>query len=250
MSVRPADPQNPLPVFTVDDPLTSGYSASYEQPQRHPARPARWSGAAMECVCPISRHEEYVARSRLSWFQEFASDGRSQLQRNQPIPAATAGFSLIYPYPSWVDVNHLRVTRGARSTTRCRRGLNAVSPTVSRAALSYTFQQTLTDLDVGSVGVAIGAGAGLQTIKDIRANYGPAPFDRPHRMVVNALYQLPFFKGRQDVLGKVAGDWQIGAIGTFQDGPALTPSSYGVPFVGSHANLLGDPNLPRRRTDD
>jgi hypothetical protein len=53
------------------------------------------------------------------------------------------------------------------------------------------------------------------------------------------------------VLGKVAGDWQIGAIGTFQDGPALTPSSYGVPFVGSHTDLLGDPNLPRgERTID
>jgi hypothetical protein len=49
----------------------------------------------------------------------------------------------------------------------------------------------------------------------------------------------------------VAGGWQIGAIATFQDGPPLTPTSYGVPFVGSHANLLGDPNLPRsERTID
>jgi hypothetical protein len=47
------------------------------------------------------------------------------------------------------------------------------------------------------------------------------------------------------VLGKIAGGWQIGGITLFQEGPSLTPSSYGVPFVGSHANLLGDPNLPR-----
>jgi hypothetical protein len=46
-------------------------------------------------------------------------------------------------------------------------------------------------------------------------------------------------------LGKIAGGWQIGAIATFQNGPSLTPSSYGVQFVGSHANLLDDPNLPR-----
>jgi hypothetical protein len=31
--------------------------------------------------------------------------------------------------------------------------------------ISYTFQKTLTDLDSSSVGVAFGAGAGLQTIK-------------------------------------------------------------------------------------
>ena len=55
-----------------------------------------------------------------------------------------------------------------------------------------------------------------------------------------------FSSNRNDLLRKVAGDWQIGGIGTFQDGPALTPSSFGVPFVGSHANLLGDPNLPTR----
>ena len=117
--------------------------------------------------------------------------------------------------------------------------------------VSYTFQQTLTDLDVSSAGVAVGAGAGLQTIKDIHANWGPAPFDRPHRLVASWLYDLPFFKNRNDLWQRVAGDWQIGAIGTFQEGPALTPSSFGVPFVGSHANLLGDPNLPRgERTID
>ena len=76
-------------------------------------------------------------------------------------------------------------------------------------------------------------------------------FDRPHRLVVTWLYALPFFQQRHDLLGRVAGGWQIGAIGTFQDGPALTPSSYGVAFAGSHANLLGDPNLPRdERTID
>ena len=109
--------------------------------------------------------------------------------------------------------------------------------------VSYTFQKTLTDLDSSSAGVAFGTGAGLQTIKNIRANYGPAVFDRPHRLIGSALYALPFFRRRKDLLGTVAGGWQIGAIATFQDGPSLTPTSYGVPFVGSHANLLGNPEL-------
>jgi hypothetical protein len=62
--------------------------------------------------------------------------------------------------------------------------------------------------------------------------------------VVSTVYELPFFKERRDWLGQLAGGWQVGAIGTFQDGPSLTPTSYGVQFVGSHANLMGDPNLP------
>ena len=111
--------------------------------------------------------------------------------------------------------------------------------------VSYTFQKTLTDLDASSVGVAVGAGAGLQTIKDIRANYGPARFNRPHRFIASSLYERPFFTQRHNFLGKVGGGWEIGAIATFQDGPSLTPFSYGVDFTGSHADLLGDPNLSR-----
>ena len=70
LTARPADPQSPLPVFTVEDPLTQATRLIHEQPQWHPARPARWSGAAMECLRPISPHEHDVARSGLSRFQE------------------------------------------------------------------------------------------------------------------------------------------------------------------------------------
>jgi hypothetical protein len=170
----------------------------------------------------------------------------SSLNYNEtdPFPPQPPNFSLIYPYPQLGFVNIYESRAGAnynglqmRLERRFVSGLTCL--------VSYTFQKTLTDLDASSVGVAIGAGAGLQSIKNIRANYGPAPFNRPHRLVASSLYELPIFRHRRDVLGKVAGGWQIGAIATFQDGSSLTPSSYGVDFTGSHANLLGDPNLPR-----
>ena len=111
---------------------------------------------------------------------------------------------------------------------------------------SYTFQKTLTDLDSSGVGIAIGAGpSGPQTIKDIRSNKGPTVFDRPHRLNVSTLYEIPLLKNRTDLLGKLAGGWQVGAISTFQNGAYLTPASYGVQFVGSRPNLLGNPNLSR-----
>ena len=161
-----------------------------------------------------------------------------------PFPPQPPGFALIRPYPQLGNVN-IYESRAAAKYTALQARLERRFANGFTGLVSYTFQQTLTDLDVSSAGVAIGAGAGLQTMKDIRANWGPAPFDRPHRLVASWLYELPFFKQRDDLLRKVAGDWQIGGIGTFQNGPALTPSSFGVPFVGSHANLLGDPNLPR-----
>jgi hypothetical protein len=167
-----------------------------------------------------------------------------------PFPAQPPAFALKFPYPDLGSVfiyeSRARANYHALQARLERRFVNGLTFLVS-----YTFQKTLTDLDASSVGVAVGAGAGLQTIKNIRANYGPAVFDRPHRLVASWLYELPFFKQRRDWLGSIAGGWQIGAIATFQDGPSLTPSSFGVPFVGSHANLLGDPNLPRdQRTID
>ena len=167
-----------------------------------------------------------------------------------PFPAQPPDFRLIYPYPELGTVT-IYESRGMANYAAFQARLERRLANGFTALVSYTFQQTLTDLDASSVGVALGAGAGLQTIKNINANYGPSVFDRPHRLVASWLYALPFFGQRHDLLGMVAGNWHIGAIGTFQDGPSLTPSSFGVPFVGSHANLLGDPNLPRgERTID
>jgi hypothetical protein len=167
-----------------------------------------------------------------------------------PFPPQPPQFALIFPYPQLGNVfvyeSRAAANYHALQARLERRFVNGLTFLVS-----YTFQKTLTDLDSSSVGVAFGAGAGLQTIKSIRGNYGPAVFDRPHRLIGSALYELPFFRNRADLWGKVGGGWQIGAIATFQDGPSLTPSSFGVPFVGSHAKLLGDPNLPRgERTID
>jgi hypothetical protein len=176
----------------------------------------------------------------------------SSLDYNEttPFPPQPPDFALIFPYPQLGSVNIYE--------SRASGNYNALQARLERrfvngltCLISYTFQKTLTDLDYSSTGVAFGAGVGLQTIKNIRANYGPAPFNRPHRLIASSLYELPIFNRRGDLLGKVAGSWQIGAIATFQNGPSLTPTSYGVSFAGSHANLLGNPNLPRgERTID
>jgi hypothetical protein len=116
-------------------------------------------------------------------------------------------FSLIYPYPQFGNVN-IYESRAAAKYTALQARLERRFANGFTGLVSYTFQQTLTDLDFSSAGVAIGAGAGLQTMKDIRANWGPAPFDRPHRLVASWLYELPFFKHRDDLLRKAAGDWR------------------------------------------
>jgi hypothetical protein len=162
-----------------------------------------------------------------------------------PYPAQPPDFRQNFPYPQFGSVNMLE-SRGAAN-------YNALQARLERRFVngftflgSYTFQKTLTDLDSSGVGIAIGAGpTGPQTIKNIRANKGPTVFDRPHRLNISTLYELPFMRNRRDPLAQIIGGWQIGAIATFQNGAYLTPASYGVQFVGSRAILLGNPNLPR-----
>ena len=244
LTVRPPDPQHPIPVFTVQDPLAQASRVSTNN--RNGMQRNLREGQVQQWNLSL----QYLLTNNTLLETAYHGSKSTRLMRvlnyneTNPFPAQPPDFQQNYPYPELGGVNIYESLAGgnyhalqARLERRFVNGLTFL--------ISYTFQKTLTDLDASSVGVAFGAGPGLQTIKNIRANYGPAPFSRPHRLIASSLYELPIFKRRHDFLGKVAGGWQIGTIATFQNGPSLTPASYGVNFVGSHADLLSDPNLPR-----
>ena len=48
--------------------------------------------------------------------------------------------------------------------------------------------------------------------------WGPSEYDSRHILVVNYLYDLPFFKGQHGVAGKLLGGWQISGVTQFQTG--------------------------------
>lgn len=250
LTARPADPQNPLPVFTVEDPLAQATRLSTNDRngmQRNlcDGQVQQWNLSVQYLLTKDTLLEAAYHGSKSTHLMSSLD-----YDETNPFPPQPPDFELIYPYPQLGSVN-IYESRAAANYHALQARLERRFVNGLTCLISYTFQKTLTDLDYSSVGVAFGAGPGPQTIKNIRRNYGPAVFDRPHRLIGSSLYELPLYRNRKDLLEKVAGGWQIGAIATFQDGPSLTPSSYGVSFVGSHANLLGDPNLPRgQRTID
>jgi hypothetical protein len=244
LTVRPVDPQDPLPVFTVEDPLAQATRLSTNnrngmQRDLRDGQVQQWNLSLQYLFTTNTLFETAYHGSKSTHLM-----GALNYNETNPFPPQPPDFELNYPYPQLGSV-FIYESRAAANYNALQARLEHRFVNGFSCLISYTFQKTLTDLDSSSAGVAFGTGAGLQTIKNIHANYGPAVFDRPHRLIGSALYELPVFRRRKDLLGTVAGGWQIGAIATFQDGPPLTPTSYGVPFVGSHANLLGDPNLPR-----
>ncbi len=84
---------------------------------------------------------------------------------------------------------------------------------------------------------------------DVSNLWGPSTFDRRHVLVLNAVYQLPFFKDKSTWAGKLIGGWTVSAISQFQTGTPATVAT-GDDFAGvgtgSGAQLWivnGDPVL-------
>jgi Carboxypeptidase regulatory-like domain/TonB-dependent Receptor Plug Domain len=139
---------------------------------------------------------------------------------NQP----TAGALTSHP---GVNVNYLRPYQGFSSIQQAQSGVNETYNAlqvgfVKRAAnstiqLSYTWSK---DMDNGS---------NYHTIVPDTYNttnlWGPSEFDIRQVFVANYSYALPFFKGQQSLVGKVAGGWELSGSTQMQTG---LPCSVGV----------------------
>jgi hypothetical protein len=80
--------------------------------------------------------------------------------------------------------------------------------------------------------------AGLPNASDEeirRLDYGLLGTDRPHNFVTNFVYQLPFLRDSESVLGKVLGDWQLSGIYRFTSG---NPQGVGYSISGVNQSHL------------
>ena len=114
ITARPADPQNPLPVFTVDNPLAQSTRL---------ARNNRNGASSEICATPPARCGSGIRRSSISspaarWLKWFIHGGKSvhlmceyQPQRDRPVPAAAAGLPANLFIPATGQRQYLRLTR-------------------------------------------------------------------------------------------------------------------------------------------
>jgi hypothetical protein len=86
--------------------------------------------------------------------------------------------------------------------------------------VAYTFSKALTD--VTGTGTFPSGGGVLNDARNLRQNWGPAEFDRPHRFVANFLVNIPTFGLNNGVLGAALGGWALSGVVTVQSGPPLT----------------------------
>lgn len=78
---------------------------------------------------------------------------------------------------------------------------------------------------------------------DASTMWGPSAFDTRHVLVINYIYELPFFRDRSRLSGKLLGGWQISGVTQFQTGrPVTIGANNDYAGVGSVANLDSNPS--------
>jgi hypothetical protein len=90
-------------------------------------------------------------------------------------------------------------------------------------------------------------------------DYGPANFSRSQILVMNYVYDLPFFSSQSGLTGKTLGGWELSGINTFESGFPLTIFQFNDPFdsvnpsgigidpspISPRPDLMGNPNGPK-----
>lgn len=61
-------------------------------------------------------------------------------------------------------------------------------------------------------------------------SYGPSTLNTPQMFVLSYVYQLPFYKGQNTMLGRIAGGWELSGITTIQSGQSLSITQNNDPF--------------------
>jgi len=90
---------------------------------------------------------------------------------------------------------------------------------------------------------------------DVSMLWGPSEFDARHIVIINYLYQLPFFRKQSGFAGRVLGGWQISGITQFQTGLPCSvaaandyagvglDSNFGCGVNGQYWVVNGDPKI-------
>jgi hypothetical protein len=247
LTVRPVDANAPVPQFTVDNPiagasaLVTTNSVNGIDPHFKDGSVGEWNLTAQYLFSPSTMLEVAYRGSKSTHLSSFFD-----YNQTNPYPPQPPSFALIFPWPQFGSVRIFKSIGDAlynalqvRVEKRYSKGFTILG--------SYTWLKDLSNVATTSVGVSASPGNsfGPQDVHNLAANRGNAVGDRPQQLVVSGFWDIPLFKDHSNWKGRLLGGWQISSTYTAALGSWLTPSSFGISYVGSRPNYLCDPNLPR-----
>ena len=118
------------------------------------------------------------------------------------------------------------------------------------AGLHYTWSKYL-DTASELFNPSSGEVAVAQDSFDIDNDKAVSSYDRPHRLTGNFVWELPWMRAQQGVLGKILGGWQVSSFFTFQSGAPFTVLNGSDPLgaLAGIDGLVGNAIRPNLNTD-
>ncbi len=173
------------------------------------------------------------------------------LERERELNQLRTG-TLFQPSSAGVNVNALRPFKGfafiPMGETAARSEYNSFQLEVNRRftkGLSFGLAYTLSE----SFDNASGRRDRLYDAYNDRSYWGYSGFDNRHIAVVNFIYEVPFLRGNNQLMGRLLGGWMVTGITQFQTGTPITiGTGDDFPGIGSGDgkpwNRNGNPKLP------
>jgi hypothetical protein len=131
---------------------------------------------------------------------------------------------LLTPYPQFTAVtSDLANWAGSRYNALQVKLEKKVSKDFSLLA-SYTYSKMMDQSTGPFSGETLGGGA-IQDWNNLKAEWSPSQLDQTHRLIVNAIVELPFFRNQHTLTGRVLGGWELGILCSFYSGSPLGVTS-------------------------
>ncbi len=170
--------------------------------------------------------------------------------------ATVARRQLLLPYPQFLSVQEVNAPYGASTyhslqTKLVKRETHGVTLLVS-----YTWSKLISNVNASNAPIGPSNTTTVQNYYDLGAERAVSEVDQPQNLIVNAVVELPFGRGKyfgsnmNAVANKFAGGWELTGIGTEQSGFPLTLSAAGVGAANRPDPVPGvDPIIHGNRTN-
>lgn len=192
--------------------------------------------------------EQQLAHSFVLHVDYVGSVGRDEFIQptaNTALYPAPGPIALRQPYPAYGGSFSYDENVGNSSYNALQVKLQKALSFGLNFQLSYTWSKSL---DIQSEGQS----GSIESIYNLRQDWGPSDFNRTQMFVLSGVYQLPFGKGRQylssgnPIVRNLLGNWNLGWIATLNSGQPFSIGSGGDPAnVGGgseRAEVVGNPN--------
>ena len=154
----------------------------------------------------------------------------NQPRASEGIARGTANADQLRPYKGWSVINH-REQSYASNYHGLQAGLKRSFSRGLMAQLAYTWSKAIDNADF--TGGIYGFYPNTGNASGERAR---ASFDSTHNFIASYLWDLPFFRNRSGLPGKVLGGWQYSGVVTIRTGLPISPElGRDIAGVGSSA---------------